>query len=203
MFAPQSPFARKVRIVSIETGMHNQIKPEVVTMIPGKQSDKNSANQIPLQKTPALILDNGIVLFDSRVICEYLVGLGKQNDLIPIELNERAQVMTLHALADGMCDAAVSLRYETWLRPKSYRWKKWKDAQCAKIQAGITWVEENPNCLSGPLNLAHVALASCLGYINFRWPEAEWLVSTHSLASWYEAIENRPSFYYTRPTIAA
>ena len=73
--------------------------------------------QNPLGKIPALVLDDGTVLFDSRVILEYLDHRAGGGRIIPTEASARFSALRLQALADGIMDASVLLVYEGRWRP--------------------------------------------------------------------------------------
>ena len=81
-FSPASPFARKVRIAAIETGLIDKIEFVPATVAPGQANDEYS-RITPLKKLPVLILDNGDVILDSYVIVEYLDELAGGGKLIP------------------------------------------------------------------------------------------------------------------------
>src|SRR3546814_4559448 len=66
----------------------------------------------PLGKIPALILDDGTALFDSRVICEYLDGLHDRARLFPAAGPERLRQLRWQALADGLTDILLLWRNE-------------------------------------------------------------------------------------------
>ena len=83
-------------------------------------------------------------------------------------------MLTNHALAQGICEAAVLVRYETWLRPETLRWQELADDQWDRIDTGIEWFEQHAGELEGPVNLAHLTLGCALGYLDFRWPEHDW-----------------------------
>src|SRR5579883_607108 len=118
MYAPASPFVRKVRAAAAELGLDREIELVMTEVVPGKPNLAYGAGYNPLRKIPALALEDGTVIFDSTVICEYLDARAGGGKLIPASGAERWRVLTRHALAQGMCDAAVLLRYETWLRPE-------------------------------------------------------------------------------------
>src|SRR6185436_450679 len=81
-FSPASPFARKVRIAAIETGLIDKIEFTSATVAPG-QANEEYSKITPLKKLPVLILDNGDVILDSYVIVEYLDELAGGSKLIP------------------------------------------------------------------------------------------------------------------------
>ena len=71
---PASPFARKVRIVARETGTIDRLQ-EIETAVSPVTPNADLAAANPLVKIPALVLDDGSTLYDSRVIAEYLDAL--------------------------------------------------------------------------------------------------------------------------------
>src|SRR5437879_12118453 len=81
-FSPASPFARKVRIAAIETGLIDKIEFVPAAVAPGQPNEEYS-KITPLTKLPVLILDNGDVLLDSYVIVEYLHELAGGGKLDP------------------------------------------------------------------------------------------------------------------------
>jgi glutathione S-transferase len=73
MYAPQSPFARKVRAAAIELMLADRIELEYAEVVPSRRNTAYAESINPLRKVPALVLDDGkTVLFDSTVICEFL-----------------------------------------------------------------------------------------------------------------------------------
>jgi glutathione S-transferase len=76
-------------------------------------ADTKIALNNPLGKVPCLLLDDGEVLYDSRVIAEYADTLSPVGKLIPVGSRERATVKTWEALADGIGDASILARLET------------------------------------------------------------------------------------------
>jgi glutathione S-transferase len=198
-YAPQSPFVRKVRAAAIELGLEEQLQLEYAEVVPGRPNSDYVQRGNPLRKIPALVTDAGETIFDSTVICEYLDALAGGGILIPREASRRWRVLTDHALAQGMCESVVLIRYETWLRPESARWPVWIDDHCDKINSGLDWFEHNDGQLSEPINLAHLALGSLLGYVDFRWPDLGWRSRLPNVSSWFARLERRPSFVKTKP----
>ena len=91
------------------------------------------------------------------------------------------------------------VRYETWLRPEPYRWTVWLDDQWDKIHSGLEWFENHPSALQERINLAHLALGSGIGYIDFRWPDENWRARFPQIDQWFGRLERRPSFSLTKP----
>ena len=72
-----SPYGRKVRIVLLEKKIPFQLQVENPWLPDSKIGDVN-----PLGKVPVLVLEDGISVFDSRVIVEYLDMLSPVAHLI-------------------------------------------------------------------------------------------------------------------------
>jgi glutathione S-transferase len=204
IYAPQSPFARKVRAAAIELGLADRIELEYAEVVPGKENPAFAAAINPLRKVPALILDDGnTVLVDSTVICEFLDALAGGGRLIPASGPDRWRVLSQHAVAQGMCEAVILVRYETWLRPQSKRWPDWLDDQWDKIWSGLAWFERDAGRIlpkeAETIDLSQLALACCLGYVEFRYPETNWSARFPQAAAWYQEVTSRPSLATTRP----
>lgn len=198
-YAPQSPFARKVRAAAIELGLEDRLQLEYAEVVPGRPNADYARQRNPLRKIPALVTDAGETIFDSTVICEYLNALAGGGVLIPREASRRWRVLTNHALAQGMCESAILIRYETWLRPEAARWSVWIDDHWDKIHNGLDWFERNSSELNEPIDLAHLALGSLLGYVDFRWPDNGWRERFSNVSAWFARLEQRPSFARTKP----
>ncbi len=198
LYAPASPFARKVRAAAIELGLNDRIELEPVTVTPGKPNE-SVRQRNPLRKIPALVIGDGSTIFNSTVICEYLDELAGGGVLIPRDPSLRYRVLTNHALAHGICEAALLARYENFLRPEGHRWSVWSDEQWDKVNSALEWFEQHPGELEGSVNLAHVALGCALGYLDFRSPEHNWKERFPGLRAWHAQLKQRPSFALTEP----
>ena len=189
--APASPFVRKVLIAAHEYGVAGRIELVPVAVSPVAGVDAvNAAN--PLGKIPALLLDGGETLYDSRVIVAYLAGLAGVRRLGDWAGDTRI------ALADGLMDAAVLLRYETFLRPAQYRWPEWIDGQRAKIVRALDILEAAPPAADGSLRLPDFGVAAGLAYLDLRFAEdIPWREGRPALAAFLAAIAERPSFKLT------
>jgi glutathione S-transferase len=53
-----------------------------------------------------------------------------------------------------------------------------------------------PN-LPGTLTIAHIAFASVIGYLDFRYPDIGWQTDYPNLADWYGVFSRRPSMQQT------
>ena len=191
--AGASPFARKVRIAASVLGLADRIEISIADTNDPKDSLRQ---QNPLGKIPALILENGEVLFDSAVIVEYLDWLAGGGKIIPAEPKARFRSLTAQALADGICDAAVLQRYEQMLREPHERSQKWVAHQADKIARALRVLEAAPPTAKG--DIGAIALGSALGYLDLRF-EGAWRKDHPRLVAWLDAFSAAtPSFEATR-----
>ena len=191
-----SPYVRKARVVAIETGLMDDIELAEVTTTPvGPDADLCADN--PIGKIPTLVRDDGGALFDSRVICEYLDSLHDGARMFPDSGDARWIALRRQSLADGILDAAVGTRYETFLRPQDLRWPDWIDAQMEKIRRSLDALEREP--LGDGVDIGTISVACALGYLDFRYPDEGWRDPRPTLAAWFEKFGVRSSMGETRP----
>jgi len=198
---PASPFVRKVMVLLHETGQLNRVALQPSQLSP--VSPDTALNQDnPLGKIPALRLADGTVLYDSRVILDYLDQQHVGNPLIPREGSARWRRLTLAALADGIMDAAVMIRYELALRAPEKHWEQWLDAQREKIRRALAVLEaDNIAELTCHFDVAAISVACALGYLDLRHPDLEWRNTQPQLAAWYADVSQRPSMLATVPQV--
>jgi glutathione S-transferase len=188
-----SPYARKVRLVAAMLGLSDRIEIADANLV--DPADTIRA-QNPLGKIPTLILEDGATLFDSRVIVEYLDHLAGGGKILPAEPQARFAALRLQALADGVCDAALLMRYETASRPEALRWSDWLDLQQGKIDRALDQLEAAPP--QGPRTAGDAALAAALGYLDLRF-EGAWRARRPKLVAWLEAFAaETPAFDATK-----
>ncbi len=186
-----TPFGRKVLMLAHEIGIADRLTIEIVS----DTSSEALARVNPLNKIPALALDDGTTLFDSRVICEHLDSLHGSR-LHPADGPERWRALRLQALADGICDAAV-LRLLEGRRPPAFQWPDWVAKQRRKVTQGLDAVERES--LPQTPDIGTVAVLAALGYLDFRFAEDAWRDGHPQLARWFATASDRPSFLSTAP----
>ena len=197
-FNPASPFVRKVRVLARETGLDKSIE-EVVTAVSPVQANADLAQANPLAKIPALVTDDGMALFDSPVICEYLDSLHAGRKLIPASGAARWTALMLQATGDGILDAGILCRYEEVIRPKDFQWAVWIAGQKAKWHGGLDLLERNSGELAGEPTIGGITIGCALGWLDFRFGEDNWRSKRPKLARWYEQFSARPSMQATIP----
>ena len=198
IYADASPFARKARILIIELGLENSVTLDALAAVTPVSSNEALNDVNPLGMVPALDLGNGDSLYDSLVICEYLDDIGKGH-FFPTDSSHRIRALALHALANGMLDLAVALRYETALRPEELRWPSWIEHQKAKIERGLDALEKRCSEFEFEPLIGEITVACVLGYLDFRYADNNWRSKRPSLAGWFEKIMQRDSLVNTKP----
>lgn len=199
LYSPNSPYARKVRIAALEKHIELVLQ-EVVLGAPDSPVKQHN----PLGKIPALILDDGDNLYDSRVIVEYLDFHTPVARLIPQDHNARISVRRWEALADGICDAAVAAMLEG-RRPPEQQSQANIDKQLGKVLLGLEVLNldiyKKKWCVNETFGLADIALGCALGYLDLRFKSLNWQNKFPNLAKHYSLLVKRPSFKQTMPVI--
>jgi glutathione S-transferase len=198
-FSQTSPYARKVRLAAAHLGLG-----DAIALIPASTTpiaeDAALAAANPLGKLPALVLDDGTALFDSRVIVEYLDHRAGGGLLPAADDPERWQTLRLQAIADGLLDAALLSRYEVALRPGEFLWRDWLAGQGRKIDRALAALEADIPRLETGAALNAIAAACSLGYLDFRFPDRGWRKARPKLGAFYDAYAQRPEMALTDPT---
>jgi glutathione S-transferase len=197
LVSPTSPFARKVRIVLAEKKIECPIQIENPW-----QADSTISDYNPLGQVPALELDDGSVLFDSRVIAEYLDSISPVSRLYPQERRVLIDTRRWEALADGICNAAVAIVIER-RRPADKQSEEWISHQHAKIIRGLAAMSRDLNerlwCNGEAYSIADIAVGCALDYLNLRFAELDWKENHPKLALLHDKLSARPSFSDTLP----
>ena len=197
-YSPLSPFVRKVMIVAIENGLEGRIE-TLTTGVNPAAPNKDLAQHNPLMKIPALITDDGLTLVESKVIAQYLDALGG-NKLLPATGHVRWKALRMEAIADGIADAGILVRYEQAMRPAGLQWQQWIDGQLAKIGNALDLLEAEAADLEGPLDLGKAAVASALDWMEFRNVVPGARDSRPKLFAWLDkANRDIPSLAATKP----
>jgi glutathione S-transferase len=197
-FAATSPYVRKVVVAAAECGLEDRIE-RIDTNVWAPDTD--IADDNPLGKVPTLITDDGRVLIDSPVICDYIDSLSPEVRLVPAEGDERWRVLNLAALGHGMMDASVGRVMEIRIRPEPHRWQGLLDRLKAKTDRALDSLEKEAaaNRLPG-VDLASITVGCALGYLDLRFAEEAWRNGRPALTAWYEAFSRRPSMQASDPT---
>ena len=192
-YSPTSPYVRKVNVVAMELGIDEAL--ERIPTNPWEPNEVLLANN-PLSKVPTLITDDGSVLFDSPVICEYLDSELAGKRFIPASGMARWQALRLQALADGILDAAV-LRFLE--RQREVQAADWEASQRAAVERALDVLEAEVATWGDSLTIGQITVAVALGYIDFRFGDEDWRPDHPGIAEWYGRFSQRPSMTATIP----
>jgi glutathione S-transferase len=198
-YGAASPFVRKVAICIAELGLSDKVEFVACPTTPlNPNPDLAGAN--PIIKIPALELDNGTVLFDSSVICEYLDSLSDKATLVPASGDARWATLRLQAMANGAMEAGVLVRYETFLRPEALRWDDWTNAQMSKVNSVLKGMDAEAAGFGDKVDLGIITAACICGYMDFRFTDTDWRAANPALAKWFASFKARSSMVSTEPS---
>jgi glutathione S-transferase len=192
-YSPASPYVRKVMACAIARAIDAQIE-RIPTNPHASPPELLAAN--PLSKVPCLVTDDGLALFDSPVICEYLDTLGATAPLFPPAGGPRLRVLKYQAMADGVLDAAVLRRMES-LRPVEDARSAAMARQRAAIERTLAALEADPPHRG--LDIGSISVACALGYLDFRFAHEPWRANCPRLAAWFAAFAQEPCIANTAP----
>jgi glutathione S-transferase len=195
-WSPRSPFVRKVMIVVHELGLVDRItcvRTVAATSKPHAELMKDN----PLSKIPTLVLDDGMVIYDSPVISEYLDALDGAPKLFPSEPKARLEALRRQALGDGFLDLLVLLRDERMRAQPSEAHKASAAVRKAAVLKNLE--ADAPALASTPFGIGHIAIGCALSYLDFRYADEDWRKDHPRIASWHTAFAARPSVRATEP----
>jgi glutathione S-transferase len=196
-WSPRSPFVRKVMIAAHELGVAGRIAC-VRTVVAMVRPHAELMRENPLSKIPTLVLDDGSILYDSRVICEYLDHVYGPK-LIPADFAARMTALRRQALGDGFLDFLLWWRNERD-RPAAQQSAAHLASPAAKRQATLAALEREAEALAAaPFSIGHVAIGCALSYLDFRFAAEDWREAHPRIAQWHAGFAARPSVRATEP----
>jgi glutathione S-transferase len=153
----------------------------------------------PLSKLPTLVLDDGTVLYDSPVICEYLDHLHDGPKLFPAPFTERMTALRRQALGDGLLDALLLWRGEL-SRPAGQQSQPYLKSFSVRNEATLASLErETPALEASAWSIGHIAIGCAVAYLDFRFADRQWRRDYPKLAAWHATCAVRASFRATEP----
>ena len=188
--SPTSPFVRKVMACAIARGIEAQI-----TLVPSTTRTPEVEAVNPLGKLPCLVTDDGLSLYDSRVICEFLDSVGDVYPLFP-EHGPRIRALRFQALGDGIMDAAVLRRGEQ-NKPRESAREAEMQSQGRKVTLALDVLEHDVP--ANHLDIGTITIACALGYLDLRFGSDAWREGRSKLATWFESMMQRPCMIRTIP----
>jgi glutathione S-transferase len=195
-WSPRSPFVRKVMIVVHECELTDRIT-RVRTVAATSKPHADLMKDNPLSKIPTLVLDDGSVIYDSPVICEYLDALNGAPKLFPGDSKARLAALRRQALGDGFLDLLVLLRDE---RMRVHPSEVHKVSAAVRKAAILKNLEADaPVLASAPFGIGHIAIGCALSYLDFRYADEDWRKGHPRIASWHVTFAARASVRATEP----
>jgi glutathione S-transferase len=194
-YSSTSPFVRKVNVFAIEVGLEKQIEWDRTN--PWQAEDKLTAEN-PLSKIPTIITDDGKVIYDSRVICEYLDTLHSGTKLHPENGSERWDALRLQALADGILESGIA-RFLEKKRPAELQSNDWDTMQKKSVDRGLDYLENSVSDWGDKLDIGVISIACVLGWLDFRFAGDDWRTKHSKLNAWFERFSKRDSMVNTVP----
>jgi glutathione S-transferase len=197
-WSPRSPYVRKVMIAAHEMGLSDQLHC-VRTVVGGTTPHLELMQENPLGKIPTLVLQNGTVIYDSLVVCEYLDTLHDRPKLFPAATPDRLLALRRHALGHGMLDILLP-----WLSERFRPAEKQSEPHMAlwrgKIVACVAALEHEADALAASaFSIGHIAIGIALAYLDFRFGELAWRDGHPRLAAWHASFDARPSVVANLP----
>ncbi len=200
-WSSRSPYARKVMAFAHEVGLAGRIE-TVRALVSMTAPNKELMRVNPLAKIPTLVTGDGMVLYDSSVICEYLDTLHAGEKLFPADPARRWPALRWQALGNNMLDNLVPWRNER-LRPQAQQSPATLAAFELKIRNAVASLDTEADALARtPVGIGHVTIAVALGDIDFRFSDLAWRQGGQRIASWHDAFARRPSMQATLPVDA-
>ncbi len=193
LFSPTSPYARKARACAITRGIAG-----LITLVPTNPNESlpEFVAHNPLSKVPTLITEDGVALFDSPVICEYLDSIGDATPMFPAHGAARWRALKLQAMGDGILDASVPRRAEMQ-KPQDEGRVAWIARQKAAVDRTLDALEADPPHRG--VDIGSITIACALGYLDFRFAAQPWRPARAKLAAWFDAFAPNPGIADTVP----
>lgn len=192
-YSPTSPYVRKVVACAIVRRLDDQIERHASnphTSPPDLVADN------PLSKVPCLVTDDGLSLFGSQLICEFLDSQGDEMPLFPGHGPARWRALKFQSLGDGILDAAVPCRGELGKPRETAR-----DAQIARfkevMKRTVDVLDADPP--HRHVDIGSITVACALGYLDFRFAADEWRNGHPKLAAWYDGFATNKAIAETAP----
>lgn len=209
-WSPRSPFVRKVVVMLLECGLRERVE-FVRSVVSMAEPNLVLMRDNPLGQIPALVLDDGAVLYDSPLICEYLDTLHQGAPLCPKHGAPRWLALRRQALADGLLATLLLWRQERMKTP-ARQVPAWLAAFALKLDTGLASLEQEVEQAAGQeggafdgaqVDIGLLAIACMLSYLDYRFADLDWRSGQPRLAAWHAQFCLRPSMLATVPDDAS
>ncbi len=203
-YSPFHDFVHKVLVVVHEAGLQDRV--ELVPTFPFRnldgewvegEYDITAIN--PLGKVPFLTLDDGLAIYSSQVVAEFLDSQSPA-PLYPANGPERFDALRRLALGDGVFEFAVQMSMEGWRAPADQRvdlfawlWPKIERTMDLCDREAPAWTRFD---IGGAGLLQGISYADAWASDRDDIPHnvmQEWRQRWPDLAAWFETAISRPS----------
>lgn len=192
-YSAASPYVRKVVACAIARGLKDKIEIWKIGT-----TDPALLTVNPLSKVPTLVTDDGVSLYDSPVICEYLDSIGAAPKLFPAAGPARWKALCQEALGDGILDATQPRRREIAL-PQDDGRKGYIELQQGKVTRALDALEKEAGSLGLLTTIGEITIGCALGYLDFRYANEPWRPGHPRLEAWYAKVVKLPPLAETMP----
>jgi len=186
----RSPYARKVWLVLLRKSLPVDL---VVVDLANRSPEFVAIS--PIGKVPVLVDDDGTVVCDSTVICEYLEDRYTHVPTRPDDWEGRLAVRELEELGDSLADQAIAIFFGSQNGQPTEKARGVAQRILASLETAAPG-DGGPFC--GAWSYADAAVLSALGYWTFRLGD-DWRATFPNLAAWNDAQDAHPEAVATRP----
>ncbi|MEM7255365.1 MAG: glutathione S-transferase N-terminal domain-containing protein [Pseudomonadota bacterium] len=193
LYTKHSPYARVIRIQLLESGLADTVEQvATVTRVEGAAIYEHN----PTGKVPALVLDDGTVLTESRMIATYLDSL---HDGSPFVMPPSAEHFAFDGFATGFMDGvAVAVRERR--RPEEDQSADILAQESRRVVSCVDYLDTRVATLPDQLHFGTTLIAVGLLSAERTFPELDLLKSHPRLERWHERLIQQPAFSATAPT---
>jgi len=188
-YSPIHDFIHKSVVVAEEVGVWDQI--EAVPVYPRTHGYSIAAIN-PLAKVPTLVLEDGVVLFGSQVIAEYLDSISANGVRVyPPAGPKRWNALTRLALADIFFDLVVRIIHEHLIDTPGEHIVQWT---WPKLMRGLDRMEHDAVSAEG-FDIGHIGTLQALTYFDRQVAVTlpspapatfDWREGRPGLTAWFE-----------------
>jgi glutathione S-transferase len=200
---PASPWTRRCIVSIMELGIEDKVE-RIQTIWPHSWATRTIpstaafAAATPVQRIPALVLDDDLRLCDSFAICDYLDAEYGNNRLLPKPGKQRWRLQSIISIAGGLLEAQILRRGEL-LRKDGERSDDFLQKMCEREARCYDALEETMDWFEADFDLAQITLGVICSYADFRFPKEDWRTGRPNITRWFETFVQRPSMQATMP----
>lgn len=191
-----SPYARKCWAAVIELGLGDRVTVEQLAIRMPWQAKPDLERVNPLGQVPVLDTGEDWPILDLRVIVQYLDALAGGGGLIDTGPERWGQV-TLDALATGILDAGLVVRFEQ-VRPEGPPRREMIDTYAGKIARALDFLEAAPP-MCARFHTGKLTLMCAIDWLRFRNIVPDPLTGRPGLAAFHAMWAERPCLVATAP----